>query len=317
MGSLCKPFHAVFLLAAAGWMLLVRSGISAPAQATDEARNVLVLFSYDAKSTSHYGAELSRALEQSPFPVQMFDEYLDLARFPDENRQQLLADSLQEKYTGLKFHAVLCFGSPALDFWLHKGAVLAPGTPVLLAAVNQKRIDDMKLPPSYLGTDFSFNDTALLRWMKRLQPDLENVFFLAGATPYEAYWARKRVAGMRSGSPGLHYAVLPTDTMADLQNRVSKLPPHSALIFYSMTRDGSGHFFTPETAMSFLSRSANAPIYTNFLSFMGHGALGGRIVDYQLGTWLRGSCGCCPANLPATLGFLLTARKYSWLTGAN
>ena len=66
--------------------------------------------------------------------------------------------------------------------------------------------------------------------------------------------------------------------MVDLKQKVSHLPPHSAIIFLLKFTDESGASITPYQAVQILSVHASAPIFTYWNTLVGGGVVGGKVL---------------------------------------
>ena len=65
--------------------------------------------------------------------------------------------------------------------------------------------------------------------------------------------------------------------MAELRPAVSALPPHSAILFSRMFRDGAGQAVIPTQAGQTIAAWASAPVYIMTDTPLGTGAVGGSV----------------------------------------
>ena len=72
-----------------------------------------------------------------PARFEIFNEYLDSARFPDERYQRHLADFLRTKYLGREPDVIIAALAPSLDFVLKYRDNLFPGVPVVFGAIDK------------------------------------------------------------------------------------------------------------------------------------------------------------------------------------
>jgi hypothetical protein len=108
---------AVFLLT---FLLLPLSPGWVPSSlAAKETRRVLVLFSQEKGHPAHDLTEqgIRHAFRSSPvFDVELFIEYLDVARFSDPSKASGVANFLLQKYAGRKIDATIAVYPAAVDF---------------------------------------------------------------------------------------------------------------------------------------------------------------------------------------------------------
>jgi hypothetical protein len=72
--------------------------------------------------------------------INLFNENLDLALFPEGNDQRRLAEFLHTKYASEHIDAIIAVTFPALSFVLRHKEKLFPGVPVVFCALN---VDDL------------------------------------------------------------------------------------------------------------------------------------------------------------------------------
>ena len=103
---------------------------SASVAAAQDVRRVLVLYpvSDGQPGILRFDESLRSAFKASPDTrVEIYNEYLDSARFPDERHQRHLADFLRGKYSGRRLDVVITALAPSLDFVLKYRDELFPG----------------------------------------------------------------------------------------------------------------------------------------------------------------------------------------------
>jgi PAS domain-containing protein len=63
--------------------------------------------------------------------------------------------------------------------------------------------------------------------------------------------------------------------------KVAALPPHTVIFYPYFFLDATGRFFSPEEALDLISGAADVPVYGSFRSDIGHGLVGGQMLDYE------------------------------------
>src|SRR5262249_51173631 len=94
---------------------------SASAAGADNIRRVLVLYpvSDGQPGVSLFDQGLrSTCKAYSNQHIELYNEYLDAARFPDDRYQRQLAEFLRQKYAGRKIDVLIPALAPSLDFVL-------------------------------------------------------------------------------------------------------------------------------------------------------------------------------------------------------
>ena len=91
-----------------------------------------------------------------------------------------------------------------------------------------------------------------LEFMRQLQPDVRNVFVISGAGVFSEQLAGS-VRQLQPAHPELTFTYLSGLPTHDLEDRLSKLPPHSAAYYLAVSQDGAGQSFHP---LEYLDRIA-------------------------------------------------------------
>src|SRR5438270_3035689 len=118
-------------------LLVLLPGCYGPAAAAlqhYESKSVLILYSHERELSTY--TELDRALRsalQSDLtrPVVFYTEYLDLLRFPEEQRQRMLVEYLRIKYSTRQIDLVVLVSPLAFNFFSKYGDSLFPGIPAV------------------------------------------------------------------------------------------------------------------------------------------------------------------------------------------
>ena len=83
--------------------------------------------------------------------IEVYNEYLDSARFADEGYQRRLADFLSQKYAGRKIDVVIPALAPSLDFVLKYRDRIFPGVPIVYGAIERSGGEGSEARPGRHG----------------------------------------------------------------------------------------------------------------------------------------------------------------------
>jgi PAS domain S-box-containing protein len=213
--------------------------------------------------------------------VELYNEYLDSARFPDERYQRRLAEFLRPKYASLKIEAIIAVMPPALDFALKYREELLPGVPIVFAVMDERELKTRQLGPGVVGAPMRFDLVPTLELALRLHPGTRRVVVVTGAAKIDAAWDAEARQAFRSyeGKPEFVYlAGLPMD---DLLKEVASLPDASLVYYLHVQQDGSGELFAPAEVAGRVAAAANAPVYGHVDTYLGRGIVGGRLMSFE------------------------------------
>jgi signal transduction histidine kinase len=258
--------------------------ISSPIAAAQGARRVLVLspvsdfqpgiIRFNKSLRSVFRTHLDTRVE-------VYNEYLDLARFPDERHQRRLTKFLRGKYSDREPDVIVTGLAPSLDFVLKHRDELFPDVPVVYGAIDRREVNTRDLGSGVVGVPMTVDLVPTLDLALRLHPGTRRVFVVAGRSRTDAYWigeARRAFRGHEGRLELIYLAGLPLD---ELLRRVATLPERSVIYYLHVFEDGLGNTFVPADVAGQLAAAANAPVYGNYNTYVGRGIVGGRVVCFE------------------------------------
>jgi signal transduction histidine kinase len=257
---------------------------SAPATATRPSpapRRILVLFDEDKDNfpgLSTVDRRLRHAFEAAyGNSVEMHSESLGLSRSSRAGYDDELAAFLRAKYADWAPQLVVAVLEPPLDFLLRQADSLFPGVPVVFSGVDATTIKDKKLPANFTGVLLKREFAATLEVALKLQPEVRNVFVVIGASRFDRYLEAFVRRDLKPFEGRVAFDYLVGLTMDQYLERLSRLPPKSAILYVTVFVDGAGRRYIPHDVVARLAAVANAPIYVFLDQFVGLGVVGGNV----------------------------------------
>jgi signal transduction histidine kinase len=190
--------------------------------------------------------------------VDFYAEYFDVGRFPHPDYETVYLDFLRRKYKERHLDLLLVMGDPAADFVSRNRDVLFSGTPVVFYTLSP--------PPHPIA-----NSTGLLNKLQfgpsielalALQPDLKHVYVVVGTTGLDPSRESQARAEFRAFEGRVEFTYLSGLVTKDLEARLGTLPPHSAVYFVVVSKDGAGELVQQMPYLSLVAAAANAPTYS-------------------------------------------------------
>jgi signal transduction histidine kinase len=215
-------------------------------------------------------------------PVEIYDEYLDLSLRGDPARRQIQIEYLRRKYAGRKIDLVIAGLATGLDYALKYRETIFPGVPIIFCAVDEREVKARKLPPDVIGTPLRFDLTATLDLALRLHPKTRRVAVIAGNADMDAFWAAQARRLFRPYEGRLQFVYLTGLPLRDLLKRVADLPERSIVYYIHVFQEGTGKVLFPAFVLEQLARVATVPIYGHVDTYVGRGALGGRVIRFEI-----------------------------------
>jgi PAS domain S-box-containing protein len=215
-------------------------------------------------------------------PPEFYLEALDAPALASSTTyESRLASLLDDKYRDTPLDLVVAFTEPAVRFVLRERPALFPNTPLLFGFVDRRLIGPSTLPPQATLVSVELNAAATLRLALRAHPGAHRVLVAAGASRFDRGWLSITRDQLREFDKGVTIAYDADSTRDDLLKHVAALPPETIVLYTSMTRDAGGHAERPVDVLESLRAVARAPIYGLATSNLGHGIVGGSLIDFE------------------------------------
>ncbi|MCC6193012.1 MAG: PAS domain-containing protein [Burkholderiales bacterium] len=266
---------AIFLIA---WCCLVGHAASAP-----PASNVLVVFSNSRLLPANIDVDrgLREGITSSDRRVDLFAEFLDVPAFSGESYETQTAAYFKEKYAARPPRAIVAVGVPALDFLLRRRSMMFPGVPIVHVGVDRANLESRPpLPPDAIGIPVVYDLTGTAELALRLHPNAAKLVVVTGTDRFD----RDREAELRAGMAALrldkpveYLAGLPS---ADVAARLGKLQRDDIVLTPGYFVDGAGREFVPRDSVAMMAAVSGGPIYVPYATFLGTGAVGGRMPSF-------------------------------------
>jgi signal transduction histidine kinase len=260
----------VYIWIAAATVLWVSTGGTAAQTRSGETaaqpKKIVVLHSYS--QSFEPGATWSREIRnqltrQSPWPLEIQEQSLVTAQGGDGAAEAKFAEYLGALYARRPPDLIVALGAPAARFVQQHRADLYPTTPMLLAAVELRRVEQSMLSERDAVVGVQFDQVALVENILRLLPETKTIAIVIGNSPNERFWVeeQKRVLGplLKNKVELIFYNEQP---FAEILKQVASLPPHSAILFQQLWVDGAGAVYGDHEPLKRIHEVANAPIFS-------------------------------------------------------
>lgn len=274
------PIHLRRICAAAG-LVVVLAALGCPAGFAAEPKRVLLLHSFgqDFKPWSEYGKAVRAELDrQSPWPLDIIEYSLVTARFSDEDPEGPFVEYLSALFAKHPLDLIVSIGAPAANFVQRHRQQLFATTPMMLMAVDQRRVQYSTLTANDTAVPVRINYLSALENILHVLPDTRNVLVVTGTSPIEKYW--KEAIGKEAEPLANRIKLSWTDELSfeALLKQARALPPHTAIFWELMIVDAAGVVHEGDTPLKRLHVVANAPIFSYDESFFGSGIVGGPLL---------------------------------------
>lgn len=281
MGRRCSntgPIAAFLPLWRVVAVLLILAGVGCPDAVAADSKRVMVVHSFgrDFKPWSEYGKAIRTELErQSPWPIDLFDHSLVVARSGDEDVERLFVEYLRALFTKSSLDLIIAIGAPAAAFVQRHRDEFFADTPMVLTAIDQRRVQFSKLTANETVVPVRIDYLAAFENILQVLPNTENVMVVVGTSPIEKFWKEAIAKEVEPLNGRIKLSWSDRLSFDELLRNASKLPPRSAIFWELMIVDAAGVVHEGNAAMTRLHAVANAPIFSYDESFFGGEMVGG------------------------------------------
>ena len=274
---------ALYVLLAIAFVL----STSASSWADVEPKRVLMLHSFGLrfKPWTDYAqiirSEITRNAQRS---VDFHDHSLLTARLNDDTSDGPFVDYLYALYTERPPDLIIAIGAPAANFVQRYRQRIFPGTPMLFTAVEARRVQYDKLTEDDTVVAVAHDFPTSFENILRVLPRTKTIAIVNGTSPNETFWLgelRRETAPLAGRVELKFYNEL---SFEDILKDAANLPPDATIFWHLMNVDAAGVAHEANAALSMLSATANAPIFSYLDNFFGDTTVGGPMHSVEEGS---------------------------------
>ncbi|BCS97254.1 hypothetical protein DSLASN_28860 [Desulfoluna limicola] len=245
-------------------------------------RRVLLLFSYHqslAWEEEIYDA-VKKGFQESPYSVDLHVEHMDTKRTPyDAPYESLLAELYRYKFANSPWDLIIACDNNAFDFMRSRHATLFPGVPVVFCGVNFFQDQQIEQLPLFTGVAEIFDAARTLEIALSHRPETTELHVLNDHLPTGIAWTRAIREQLLPYAGRLKITYLPDLSMEQLEERLSRLPDTALVLMGVYFKDGNNRFYPEAESMGRISRASSVPVYGLLDLYLGHGMVGGNLIN--------------------------------------
>ncbi|HKD41872.1 MAG TPA: ABC transporter substrate binding protein, partial [Myxococcaceae bacterium] len=190
----------------------------------------------------------------------------------------ILRSHFREKYRNKAIGVIVSNASRYLPYTLRLRDELWPGTPVVLAGIQERRAARLSLPSTVTGFTFRHQLQDIVATADALIPGLKRVV-LAGSRMEPGGWRQDFLEDLPDVRARFELIDLTGLSLAELRQRLTELPGDSAVVYVGFSTDVTGERFLPAEASRLVAEAANRPTFVDSETFIGAGSVGGLVVS--------------------------------------
>ncbi len=243
--------------------------------------SILILHSYHHGFTwtENICTGLHSVLDGANFEIDVHIEYMDTKVHLPEVVFPLLEQLYMIKYEGICLDLIITTDDNALNFLLARRDQLFPGVPIVFCGLNnfsESRIKDIR---GITGVAEALDLGGTIELALDLHPGTRYVAVVNDSTP-TGIW---NLGNFRQVEPEftnrIEFIELFNLTTEELIEALHSLPDETLVLLMSFYRDKAGRTFSYPEYTLLVTENCNAPVYTAWDMFVGHGVLGGIVIS--------------------------------------
>jgi signal transduction histidine kinase len=261
------------------WMAAVVVLLVSIGESAAQPKEVLFLHSFGQhfQPWATWSREIRNELNrQSPWPLDIQQYSLVTARNGDPAAEPEFIEYLVALYARRRPDLIVALGAPAARFVQQHRTDLFPATPMLLAAVETRRVEQSMLSGQDAMVGVRLDEAAVVKNILRLLPETKAIVIIIGNSPAERFWVadlkRILVPMLANKVELIFYNERPFE---EILKGVSSLPPHSAILFGQLWVDSAGAVYGDKEPLKRIYEVANAPIFSVDQSYFNGEIVGG------------------------------------------
>jgi hypothetical protein len=264
-----------------GWLVLITL-TCAISPATAEPQRVLLLHSYGPQFVpwAFVAAEFREQLvKQSPDKIDLYEASLEGARFQQSEEEGPTVDYLVNLFRTRKLNLIVTIGAPAASFAQKYRRQFFPSTPLVIGGLEQRAVNYSTLTSNDAPVVVTFDFKKWIENILQVLPDTTHIAWVVGSSPLERSWTEEFHRVSQPFADKISFEWFNDLRFEDMLERVSKLPPHSAIFFVDLLVDAGGVPLDRDLLLPKLSAASNAPIFSYVENYLGQGIVGGPLMS--------------------------------------
>ena len=259
-------------------LLLLHGPLSAAA--FGQTRNVLVLSSSErpfAPQSGFADALVRELIRSSRDPIHFIEVSVQPARSSAVAPDASTAQRIRSAYGSDGLDLVMTIGGPAATFAQQFRQELFPGTPMLIAGVDSRFVENGTFTDNETTVTRQHDPAMIIDEILRLLPDTRTVMVIVGSSQVEQFWLQEMKREFRRFGDRLQFIFTNELSFAEILERCRTMPARSAIFFAILALDGKGEPRAAGDTVTSLHAVANAPIFG--LAGIGSGIVGGPLLS--------------------------------------
>jgi len=214
----------------------------------------------------------------APNGVTFFTDSIDTYRFDYRRFATQFIELQRRKYQGQQIDLIIGVGDRTIEAVRDQRDAVWPGTPVVLAALDEQALEGTQIPNDMVAVRWSLDIEGTLSLIESLQPDARRLIVVGGSTDFDRALSERVVNRARARWQTESWNTLP---ITELRERLSRLDTSTAVFYTTISRSVNGESMFPGVVLAELTAASKAPIYGLYDSYFDRGLTAGSVIDFE------------------------------------
>jgi signal transduction histidine kinase len=206
------------------------------------------------------------------------------ARSSDGDPEKAFVEYLRALYKAHPPGVIVSLGAPAAAFVQQYRRELFPNSPMVLTAIEQRRVRYSALTQNDAVVPVHINYRAAVENILKVLPNTKRISIVVGTSPIERFWRAEIEKESEPLKSRVRFRWYDDMSFEEILKDAASLPPGSAIFWELMLVDAAGVVHEGNAALSRLRDVASAPIFSYDDSFFGRDIVGGPLLSVSDGS---------------------------------
>jgi|SRR5579862_5406325 len=250
-----------------------------------EVRRVVVFYElgHASPAVALIEREMRASLEDSPYQIELYNDYLETTLFDDPAAQQRFREGYIHKYQDLRPDVIITLGPTPLRFLVDSHEEFFAGVPIVFGGTSEAQADNPTLDSHFTGCWERFEPDKTLDAALRLQPGSKHVIVVGGIASFDKHLEAIYREVLHRYEGDLDFRYLTDLDMASLLEELKHLPDHTIVLYTHFSKDTKGiRYMSSSQAEPMVANAASAPVFGPSDADLGHGEVGGYLESFAM-----------------------------------
>lgn len=247
---------------------------------------ILVLHSYrpNYSWTEHIDEGIMDILSDPGFEIDIKVEYMDIVKENDAEYLSMLLKLYQKKYPADLFDCIIATDNYALDFLIKNRFRLFKDTPIVFCGINNYKNSMLSGFKNATGIVEEVEVPDTLNLIFKLHRKINRIVLWSVVHENSERNRALAVSLVHNHDPDIKIDHFRDITLKQGLLEIKKLHPDDIIILLTVLRDENSILIPVDQTARQISQNTEAPVYSFFDIFLGHGIVGGKLVcGYEQG----------------------------------